>query len=98
MKTKFNFIHALFLGTAFVAAMLITGCSKEDDQAMNPVINGVSKLKATVATADGFAAGTTGGAGGTSVTVTSASSFATYATSSTKYIITVSGKLSIGQV
>jgi pectate lyase len=98
MKTKFDFIRNLCVGTAIVAAMVITGCSKKGDLAMNPVSNGASNLKATVATADGFAAGTTGGAGGTSVTATTASAFATYATSSTKYIITVSGSLNIGNV
>jgi len=48
--------------------------------------------------ADGWGAGATGGSGGTSVTVTTASAFKTYATSSSKYIITVSGSISVGSV
>ncbi|HEX3048146.1 MAG TPA: cellulose binding domain-containing protein [Bacillota bacterium] len=43
--------------------------------------------------ADGYAAGTTGGAGGTVVTVTNASDLSKYATASGSYIINVSGNM-----
>jgi pectate lyase len=45
--------------------------------------------------ADGYAASATGGAGGTSVTVTTAADLIKYATSSAKYIITVSGTITV---
>lgn len=45
--------------------------------------------------ADGFGEKATGGATGTSVVVTTASDLAAYATSSSPYIITVSGKISL---
>jgi pectate lyase len=52
----------------------------------------------SVAVADGFAQGTTGGAGGLAVTVTTADAFKKAATSSSNMVITVSGTLEIGQV
>ncbi len=45
--------------------------------------------------ADGFGGNATGGAGGTAVTVTGAADFTTYATSSSPYIITVSGTITL---
>jgi pectate lyase len=53
---------------------------------------------AAVASSGGWAdqnGGTTGGAGGTTVTVTTASQLSSYATSTTKYIIRVSGTISL---
>jgi len=44
-------------------------------------------------TADGFAAGTTGGAGGTTVTVTTYAQLSQYATASAPYVIRVSGTI-----
>jgi pectinesterase len=44
-------------------------------------------------TADGFAAGTTGGAGGTTVTVTTYADLLKYATASAAYVIKVSGTI-----
>ncbi len=45
--------------------------------------------------ADGFGGNATGGAGGTAITITNASNFTTYATSSSPYIITVSGTITL---
>ncbi|MEU4240252.1 RICIN domain-containing protein [Actinoplanes sp. NPDC026619] len=46
-------------------------------------------------TADGFAAGTTGGAGGTTVTVTTYADLLKYATASAAYVIKVSGTITV---
>jgi pectate lyase len=46
-------------------------------------------------TADGFAAGTTGGAGGTTVTVTTYADFLKYATAAEAYVIKVSGTITV---
>lgn len=88
--------------SAAVIALSIFGCSKNDQSIEQDVLAGGSskqpaKVSAfTVATADGFASGATGGAGGSSVTVTSGSAFKTAAESSTTQIITVSGNLDLG--
>ncbi|MBB5867957.1 pectate lyase [Allocatelliglobosispora scoriae] len=46
-------------------------------------------------TADGFAAGTTGGAGGTTVTVTNQADLVRYAASSSAYVIRVAGTITV---
>ncbi|GIF20853.1 pectate lyase [Actinoplanes tereljensis] len=46
-------------------------------------------------TADGFAAGTTGGAGGTTVTVTTYADLLKYATASAAYVVKVSGTITV---
>ncbi|MCP2322127.1 pectate lyase [Hamadaea flava] len=46
-------------------------------------------------TADGFAAGTTGGAGGTTVTVTTQADLVKYAAASAAYVIRVSGTITV---
>lgn len=88
---------------AILMVFLFSGCSKKEETldlgSQNNSANsksGSSTLAFTPATADGFAAGTTGGSGGSSITVTSASAFITAAQSTTKQIITVNGNLDLG--
>jgi pectate lyase len=71
--------HHLLRRIALIGALAVTG------------------LLANVAcqAADGYAASATGGAGGTAVTVTTAADLIKYATSSSKYIITVSGTITV---
>jgi pectate lyase len=52
----------------------------------------------TALSQDGFGSFTTGGAGGTTATVTTAAAFSTAVQSASPRIITVVGKLTIGQV
>jgi pectate lyase len=72
---------------------ILFSCSEAEDEAIN-----TSTLKFNVATADGYAAGTTGGAGGSAISVSTAAAFKTAATSSARSIITVSGNLNVGEV
>lgn len=88
--------------TAILLTVLVYGCSKDVNlEATDPSVNSNSKntastLAFTVATADGYAQGTTGGAGGTAITVTTAAAFISAAQSSTKQVITVNGNIDLG--
>ncbi|MDR6339487.1 pectate lyase [Filimonas zeae] len=91
--------------SAISLSAFISSCSKnqvaaEADQlsinTLSATTGNVSALAFTVATANGFAQGTTGGAGGTAVTVTTAANFISQAQSSGAKIITVSGSLNLG--
>ena len=83
---------------ALSISLIFAGCSKHDSQ-NNPAGDAdddrLPSTEFTVATANGFAAGTTGGSG-SSTTVTTAAAFKTAAESSTSMIITVSGNINLG--
>ncbi len=88
---------------AAVISALFVSCSKQEqisdlDAEMSGSAKGSDATVSafTIATPDGFATGTTGGAGGTSITVNSASTFKTAAESSNPQIITVSGNIDLG--
>lgn len=93
---------AVLTGAVFSACLLLAGCSKHDtvtDTLNNDAAtagNRVASTELTVATANGFAAGTTGGAGGTAVTVTTQAAFKSAAESSSAMVITVSGNINLG--
>lgn len=92
---------ALFAGAALSAVLIIAGCNKQETitDASDAGVSGEERAPASefiIRTANGFAAGTTGGAGGSSVTVTTASAFRTAAQSSTTQVITVNGNLNLG--
>jgi pectate lyase len=83
---------------AISISLIFAGCSKHDspnDPAGNTDDDRLPATEFTVATANGFAAGTTGGSG-SSTTVTTAAAFKTAAESSTSMIITVSGNINLG--
>ncbi|WP_207426667.1 polysaccharide lyase family 1 protein [Pedobacter sp. SYSU D00535] len=91
-------LHALVI----LLSIVFFSCSKSEQVAEADEASISSKLASgsvsafTVATADGFATGTTGGAGGTSTTVSTAAAFKSAAESSTAQIITVSGNIDLG--
>ncbi|GIM95776.1 RICIN domain-containing protein [Paractinoplanes toevensis] len=80
--------------TASGAAIIQETCSANSNKqwAFNSVSTGGRTFSNT---ADGFAAGTTGGAGGTTVTVTTYADFLKYATASAAYVIRVSGTITV---
>jgi pectate lyase len=81
-------------------ALIISGCNKQgsNDQQEpdDPAEGRAANSEFVIATANGYAAGTTGGNGGSSVTVTTAAAFRTAAQSGTTQIITVNGNLNLG--
>jgi pectate lyase len=91
---------ALIVCTTLSISLLVTACNKHDKPGDQPDNDANSERTATteftVATANGFAAGTTGGAGGTAVTVSSQSAFKSAAESSSAMVITVSGNINLG--
>lgn len=99
MKKTIPPFGAYFACAALSISLLIAGCQKnnsldepQNDDATN---DRAAQSEFTVATSNGFAAGTTGGSG-SSITVTTAAAFRTAAESSTSQIITVSGNLNMG--
>src|SRR5688500_19018868 len=83
---------------ALSISLIVAGCSKHDssnDQRGDADNDRLPSTEFTVATANGFAAGTTGGSG-SSTTVSTAAAFKTAAESSTSMIITVSGNINLG--
>jgi pectate lyase len=99
MKRTILPFGALIVCAALSFSVLTTGCQKNDspDQQESDVPSGERTANAefTVATANGFAAGTTGGSG-TSVTVSTQAAFKSAAESSNPMIITVSGNINLG--
>jgi pectate lyase len=89
-----------FLLLITVTTASIYSCSKNEANPNTEIADSAlisKKVTAfTGATADGFAAGTTGGSGGSAVTVTTTAAFIAAAQSSTKQIITVNGNLDLG--
>lgn len=90
---------ALIVCATISISLLLTNCNKHDtlnDPSNTGDGERIATTEFTVATANGFAAGTTGGAGGTATTVTTAAAFKTAAESSSSMVITVSGNLNLG--
>jgi pectate lyase len=99
MKRTILPFGALIVCATLYAGLIVTGCNKQDALSdPQDATDGerTATTEFTVATANGFAAGTTGGAGGSSVTVTTAAAFRTAAEASTTQVITVSGNLNMG--
>ncbi|OQP58293.1 hypothetical protein A3860_08220 [Niastella vici] len=99
MKKTIMPSRALIVCAKLSISLLLTHCNKHDTLS-DPSSNGdgerIATTEFTVATANGFAAGTTGGAGGTATTVTTAAAFKSAAESSSSMVITVSGNLNLG--
>jgi len=90
---------ALIVCATISISLLLTHCNKHDtgnDSPDNVDGERIATTEFTVATANGFAAGTTGGAGGSATTVTTAAAFKTAAESSSAMVITVSGNINLG--
>ena len=90
---------ALQVCTMIAICLALTNCSKNDGTP-NDADNEDPEFRSaltefTVATANGYAAGTTGGSG-SAVTVTTAAAFKSAAESGTSQIITVSGNINLG--
>ncbi|THU39303.1 pectate lyase [Niastella caeni] len=99
MKKTILPFGAVFAGATLSIALLIASCSKNDktdDQQDTDEGDRIASTEFTVATANGFAAGTTGGAGGSSVTVSTQAAFKSAAESSSSMVITVSGNINLG--
>src|SRR5688572_17215472 len=96
MKKTMLPLGALIVCATFSIGVL-SGCNKQDaiSDPQNEDSERTPTTEFTVATANGFAAGTTGGSG-SAVTVTTAAAFRTAAESGTSQIITVSGNLNLG--
>ena len=84
-------------GALLSVGLLMVSCNKNGNEPQNSDApgDGAATTEFTVATANGFAAGTTGGSGN-AVTVTTAAAFRTAAQSGTSQVITVSGNLNLG--
>ena len=91
-------LGALFAGAALSACLVISGCNKHDtvNDPSDATDDRTVTPEFTVATANGFAAGTTGGAGGTAVTVSTQAAFKSAAESGSSMVITVSGNINLG--
>jgi pectate lyase len=98
MKRTMLPLGALFACAALSACLVISGCNKHDTvtDATDAVDDRTVTPEFTVATANGYAAGTTGGAGGTAVTVSTQAAFKSAAESSASTVITVSGNINLG--
>jgi pectate lyase len=81
--------------------LIISGCNKKgstNDQQDSDASSEqrVANSEFILSTANGYAAGTTGGSGGSSITVSDATAFRNAAQSGTTQIITVNGNLNLG--
>ncbi len=97
MKKTILPIGALIVCATISISVLTAGCQKNtasDQQAPDGSSNENVNTEFTVATANGFAAGTTGGT--SPITVSTAAAFRTAAESSSSQLITVSGNLNLG--
>ncbi|MBO9204424.1 MULTISPECIES: pectate lyase family protein [Niastella] len=97
MKKTILPFGALFTGATLSVGLLMVSCNKNGNEPQDSDLSGdqTATTEFTVATANGFAAGTTGGSGN-AVTVTTAAAFRTAAQSTTSQVITVSGNLNLG--
>jgi pectate lyase len=96
-KTDLPFGALIVCATLSIGVML-SGCNKQDSVSdpQNDDSERTATTEFTVATANGFAAGTTGGAGGTAVTVSTQAAFKSAAESGSAMVITVSGNINLG--
>lgn len=97
MKRTILPFGALAVCATITISVFTTGCQKSSLQDKQfPGGESAVTTEFTVATANGFAAGTTGGAGGTAVTVSTQAAFKSAAESSSARVITVSGNINLG--
>jgi pectate lyase len=98
MKKTILPIGALFGGATLTCALIIAGCHKNGNEPQDSGLSGdrTASTEFIISTANGFAAGTTGGAGGSSITVSNATDFRNAAQSSATQVITVNGNFNMG--